>query len=370
MSENKKVDCWERFFGLTLNINPIFNLIGIIVISIKRRNRFKKIYSDSINIYFWLALAVSGIVSIIISYNKPLALLSFFVPFLFVWFYVMGRWYIDNPVRFLEDVIKGTAILGLLAIFFYITKIDLVINDVVLIKGTDNRGFILGIGDNGLGVLLQVGVIGALGMLVIETKRKKILENIIYFILSIGGLVISNSRGAMVGSVAGIIFLTLVISWKIIALFGGASIISLLLSSRFMNRVKSIFQYQNSNRFNIWKGSLKLIRDHLWFGTGPGNFAEVYEKYRVLEEHEHVLTPHNNYLNIISGWGIIGGLIFYGWIFFIMIRSWYRGANKYQIIILAILISFWIHVLFNDLAFPYVGILLGCLDNKRMKDKV
>ncbi len=366
MKQNN-VNSWERFFGLTLNINPLFNIIGIIVLSIKKRDRFKKIYTDSVSLYFWIGLVLSGIISIILSYNKSFAITSFFIPFLFIWFYVLGRWYIDRPIRFLKDVIKGTAFLGLLSILLYIFKFDLIIKDIVLIRGTDPRGFILGIGDNGLAVLLQVGIVGALGLMVIEKNKHNIFENIIYFILSLGGLIISNSRGAMVGSMAGILFLTLVISWKIIVFFGGISVFSIMISPRLLYRIKSIFDLEkNGIRIKIWIGTLRLIKDHLWFGTGPGNFSEVYENYRLIGEHEHAVSPHNNYLNIVSGWGLIGGFLFYGWILFVIIRRWYKGVNKYQIIIMAILISFWVHVLFNDLAFPYVGILLGCLDNEKI----
>src|SRR5690554_434066 len=102
---------WERFLGFTLNINPVLNLLGVIGLSISRRNRFKKITEDRLNLYLWGGLAISGLISVITAYNPLLALPSYFIPFVFIWLYILGRWYIDNPLRFFKDMIRGTALL-------------------------------------------------------------------------------------------------------------------------------------------------------------------------------------------------------------------------------------------------------------------
>lgn len=365
---------WERFFGLTLNINPLFNIIGLIGLSIDRRKNFKFIKSDRVNLYFWAALALSGLISIIGAYDKQVAVTSFFIPFVFIWLYILGRWYIKNPVRFLTDMIRGTAWLGLLTIIFNIFEINLVINGFKIIAKFPGRGYILGIGDNGLGILLQSGIVGALGLLVLADKRRHILYNLFYFFLCLGGLMITRSRGAFVGTTAGVIFLTLVFSWKIVALFAGVSGLFMVFSEQLQERVKSIFSLyddrSNYIRIKIYEGVWDMIKDHFWFGAGPGNFNQIYEKYRLPAENAHAVSPHSNYLNIISGWGIVGGFIFFGWCFYIMIRSWLRGAGKYQKIILAVLITFWVHIAVNDLFVAYAGVMLGCLDNSYFKKSV
>ncbi len=362
----KRENRWERFFGLTMNIHPIFNIIGMIGLSIKKRSKFSLIKTDKINLYFWIGLVFTGIISIVSAYNRVTAISSSLIPFLFIWMYILGRWYIENPVRLLEDILKGTAFMGLISIIFKFFHINIVINGIELITDfhRTGRGYILGVEDNGLGVLFQVGVVGALGLLVFQKGKKAKIYNLIYFFLSLGGLIITNSRGAMVGSATGITFLALVFSWKILVFFTGVTGISILFSSRLLRRVKSIVSLEtNYERLLIWRGTLNMIKDHLWFGIGPGNFGAVYEKYRLPEELKHARSPHSNYLNIVSGWGIIGGFLFFGWIFFIMIRSWLRGADKYQKVIIAILAAFWAHVFFNDLIAVYSGVLLGCLDN-------
>jgi O-antigen ligase len=175
-----------------------------------------------------------------------------------------------------------------------------------------------------------------------------------------------------VGSVAGIVLLTIFFSFTILIIFSGTTIISLLSSNRILNRVKSIFSLENRSnyvRIKIWQGILSMIKDHFWFGTGPGNFSEVMYNYEILAEIEPT-TPHSNYLNIITGWGIIGGFLFFGWIVYIMIKNWLEGMNYIQKIILAILLAFWVHVIFNDLISAYAAVLLGCLDNPVLKKEM
>lgn len=361
---------WERFFAFTLNVNPIFNLIAIIVLSIKRRDRFKLVKNDKFNLYTWGLLALSGFISILFAYDKGKAITSFIIPFGFIWLYILGRWYVKNPILFFKDVIRGTAFMSLLTIVFYFLNVKLVIGGVPLITNFHTRGraFILGIGDNGLAALIQVGVVAALGLIFIANNKREILEYLLYFLLSIGALIITNSRGAMVGSAVSIALISIITSWKVITAFAGVTGFFLYIIPRFSQRVKSIIDIdKHLTRLNIYKGYFNMIKDHLWFGTGPGNFYDVYQKYRLPGDKLNARTPHSNYLNIITGWGIIGGLILYGWIFFIMLRAWFKGGSKYHKIIVAVLFSFWVHVLINDLFVVYSAVLLGCLDNDYFK---
>lgn len=162
---SEKGNKWERFLGITMNINPLFNLIGLIGLSVSRRDRFRRIKEDKKNLYLWSLLALAGIISILGAYNILSAMASFLIPFIFIWFYIIGRWYIDDPVTLLKDVLIGTGILGFLTVIFYLLKVNIVISGVPLItdfQSLAERGYILGVGDNGLGVLLQVGIVGSL----------------------------------------------------------------------------------------------------------------------------------------------------------------------------------------------------------------
>lgn len=370
-----KSNFWERFFGFTLNVNPILNLIGIVALVIRKRGRLKFIKKDKYSLYIWLLFTICSLLSVLFAYDKAIAISSFFIPFVFLGLYILGRWYIDSPTIFLKDVIRGTAFMALLILIFYLFNVDVFINDVAIITKfhQGGRGYILGIADNGLGILLQVGIVASLGMLFISKKRRELFEYLIYFFLSVGALIITNSRGAMLGTAFGVILISIVISWIIIFIFGGAIGILFSIIPGFFERVKSIFILDiHSTRLSIYKNTLNMIRDHFWFGTGPGNFHNIYPQYMDVGD-KMSMSPHSNYLYIMSGWGLPCAILFYGWIFFIMLRGWYKGGNKYKKIIVAILVSFWIHVLINDLFAVYAAVLLGCLDNinfEKLEDSI
>ncbi len=360
---------WERVMGLTMNINPGFNLINVIIISSLRIKRLKNAKWNRINLYMWAGLFVAGIISILGAYNLPIAFSSFLIPFLFIWLYIVGKYFIDNPITFIKDMVRGTTFLAFLTLLARYFSWRLVYKGFVIING-NGRANILGIGDNGLGVIIQAGIIGALGLLIVVKKKREKFFYLLYLILNLGALMISSSRGAMVGTAAGSFVLTILMSWEVIVILTSLVALALATNERFYKRALSIFSLEdrsNYMRLKVYEGTLALIKEHFFFGVGPGNFQTVYPKYQVPGEEINAITPHNNYFNIISGWGIVGGFFFFGWIFYTIIRNAWGLHNKYKKIIIAVLIGFWVHVIFNDLATAYSAVLMGLLDNENIE---
>jgi putative inorganic carbon (HCO3(-)) transporter len=59
----------------------------------------------------------------------------------------------------------------------------------------------------------------------------------------------------------------------------------------------------------LWRSSLALIRDHPWFGVGPGNFLDAYRTRYVLPsawEEFNMEHPHNVYLDLWTRLGLLG----------------------------------------------------------------
>ncbi len=56
-------------------------------------------------------------------------------------------------------------------------------------------------------------------------------------------------------------------------------------------------------RLEYWQASGALIRDHLWFGCGPGNFQNTYANYQLAQSSETVADPHNF---LIEVWAVGG----------------------------------------------------------------
>jgi hypothetical protein len=61
-------------------------------------------------------------------------------------------------------------------------------------------------------------------------------------------------------------------------------------------------------RIDLWEGSLRLWRDHLLLGVGPGGFFWTYPAYLLLGAsiEPNQLHPHNIWLEVATTWGLLG----------------------------------------------------------------
>jgi O-antigen ligase len=130
-------------------------------------------------------------------------------------------------------------------------------------------------------------------------------------------LVLSFSRGALLLAVSAAM---LAMGWRAggrwrwaalaLVAIGALVLIPLLRVPRFASLL-DLDQGGTFFRLELWQSSLTLIRDHPWFGVGPGNFLEVYRTRYVLPsawqefDLEH---PHNVYLDHWTRLGVLGVL--------------------------------------------------------------
>ncbi|HWS87131.1 MAG TPA: O-antigen ligase family protein [Pyrinomonadaceae bacterium] len=151
-------------------------------------------------------------------------------------------------------------------------------------------------------------------------------------------LVMTNSRGGMLSMVCEIIFLTLVAAGLgrrgrgeeegegrggraraallrvglgfllIVAVvfgalyFGGEGALS-----RLVGTVNS--EDPTTGRAHFWRGTLGIIRDHPLLGTGLGSFPAAYPLYDTASGSYRLEQAHNDYLQILSDAGVVGGLL-------------------------------------------------------------
>ena len=62
-------------------------------------------------------------------------------------------------------------------------------------------------------------------------------------------------------------------------------------------------------RLELWYSSLNMLREHPWFGVGPGNFLEAYRTRYVLHsawQEFNLEHPHNIYLDHWTRLGVLG----------------------------------------------------------------
>ncbi len=98
-------------------------------------------------------------------------------------------------------------------------------------------------------------------------------------------------------------------------------------------------------RFDYWSAALKTVETHPVFGTGPGTFANPYQKLKK-PESEMARLVHNDYLEQASDSGIIGFLVFIAFVFTILYHL-YRCSNKItqniEFAVLLGLMAVWCH---------------------------
>jgi O-antigen ligase len=64
-----------------------------------------------------------------------------------------------------------------------------------------------------------------------------------------------------------------------------------------------------TGRAHFWSGTVQIIKDHPWLGTGLGSFGSAYTRYDTGNGTYRLEQAHNDYLQIFSDAGVVGGLL-------------------------------------------------------------
>ena len=59
-------------------------------------------------------------------------------------------------------------------------------------------------------------------------------------------------------------------------------------------------------RLEYWQATWVMIREHLWLGTGPGNFRDYYLPHKLPQSSEEISDPHNFILDVWANAGTLG----------------------------------------------------------------
>jgi O-antigen ligase len=231
-----------------------------------------------------------------------------------------------------------------------------------------------------LGGFLVFTVTVALGLALMERRP---LWRMVYWVgFAINGvaLIVTFTRGAWIGGFIALVLLA-VAAWRqrvsmhrVDWIPAGASIVvaaaivwrSFASSSEVLNfgkRLASIFQFgtgSGQTRTQIWEAAVTSIRHRPVQGWGPDTFRLVFTKYKPLGYVQikggssGADNAHNYYLQLASGSGIPGTLIFCGLFVWAAVRSFgtvFKKSGEPGRVILA---AFWaasagylVHLLFG-----------------------
>ncbi len=173
-----------------------------------------------------------------------------------------------------------------------------------------------------------------------------------YAALAMGvGLAVTFSRGGWIAASAGVLVLLAVLLGHrnhrlkavillVALLAGGGFSVSHYLSktTAYMRRVASPNGSDNlmltdgsfASRLEIWNATARMWEDQPWFGVGPAHFDYRFREYRPASIQERPDRAHNDYLNLLADWGIVGGVIVFAGmvIFFVSTRKTWPSVRR------------------------------------------
>jgi O-antigen ligase/tetratricopeptide (TPR) repeat protein len=170
-----------------------------------------------------------------------------------------------------------------------------------------------------------------------KEKAKKLFYSYIFLIMLIA-FMFSMSRGAWLSLSVSILVMFILLYKErfikpefFIAIFFLITIAFLFIKkvdlSLFLSRVASYKEFNLEGRFEIWKGTLRIIQDAPFFGIGPGAFIYYFPKYRPFGFNLFANYAHNDYLQLASELGVIS-LFCVICMFFLIVK---KGIMTYSV---------------------------------------
>jgi len=190
---------------------------------------------------------------------------------------------------------------------------------------------------NSLAAMLLM-LIPAVGVLALRTGARA-TERVWWgwvTLIFIFGLGLTVSRGPWLGLIAALIL------WPMLAAMGGwrrrvVLAVAVALGAILAGMVLSTISPKTRERFSamfdesgertrpiMWRAAWKLFEEHPAWGSGAGSYNEMFERHRPERFPDVTLWAHNDYLNTLSDYGLVGlGLLLGvgGWL------AWRRGGG-------------------------------------------
>jgi O-antigen ligase len=203
------------------------------------------------------------------------------------------------------------------AVFQFVANSDRVWN---VFKPYAHRGTGTYINPNHLGGFLEMVL--PLALAFVALSRFKAVSRILCgyaAIVILAGILVTNSRGAWLSTGIDLFLFAVVllfnrshrkIALAVLLLFATAAAISIPKNPFLHHRARQLIdpngKVADDMRFALWRPAVELWREHPWIGVGPGLFDSRFRQYRpetVQLQPEHA---HNDYLDALADYGMIG----------------------------------------------------------------
>ena len=163
-------------------------------------------------------------------------------------------------------------------------------------------------------------------------------------VMGLVGIGVSLSRGGWLATAAsflalfGMLLLHRVhraVSIAVLSLMLLAGCVFVLQSRDNQQRFSEVFKEGRVDniRFQVWKPAIDIWHEYFWFGAGPAHFDIQFRKHRPPTVQMRPDRAHNDYLNTLADWGVVGtAFVALPWILLAVLlwKSWgniARSAN-------------------------------------------
>ena len=86
----------------------------------------------------------------------------------------------------------------------------------------------------------------------------------------------------------------------------------------------SVDRLAHDLRGELWNSAWRMWQDQPWFGVGPGHFDHRFRQYRPDAVQMRPDRVHNDYLNLLTDYGVVGGVLVAG-ILLASLAAWVRA---------------------------------------------
>jgi O-antigen ligase len=141
--------------------------------------------------------------------------------------------------------------------------------------------------------------------------------------LGVYALLVSRTRNAWVGGVAGLVVVALLRAPRALWLLGGLAAVLLALRPTAVIDRLTVTDASSVDRYYQWQAGIDMIRDKPMFGQGPGMILRTYPRYR-WPEAPNTQAPHlhNNALQLAAERGLPCLAFWLWWMAVLLADSW------------------------------------------------
>ncbi|MFC1867378.1 O-antigen ligase family protein [Thermodesulfobacteriota bacterium] len=172
---------------------------------------------------------------------------------------------------------------------------------------------------NHLAGYLEMAVPLALGLFMLGYRSGMLFLCFYLTILLFSTLILTLSRGGWIGTLSGLIFMSITLMSSryfrrkglLVGSVGGFIILAFIImaSTPVVERIRTLEEKVGEPSFQgrarVWGGVVHMIGDYPLSGTGPGTFATVFTQYQPPGQAARYFYAHNDYLHFVSETGLI-----------------------------------------------------------------